>query len=177
MRSSTFFKAVFTVAVLFAARSAYATPINADGTWNTANCSLGIDCDGVSFGSFSFPGSPPWTFNGAAIVAIVDALLPATDQYALYDFGSLVGFTSASSGSGDCGVDPDAALLNADCGKGAFSLGGGTHSMTIQLVQSQNGASGVFFKVEPVAATEPASVLLLLAGLAGLRGIRSRKEG
>ncbi|MEO2090110.1 MAG: hypothetical protein ABGY75_11510, partial [Gemmataceae bacterium] len=107
----------------------------------------------------TFPSlsSPPWTFFGPADIRVTDAFL-AGDQFAVYDFGVLIGTTSGGVSTGGTDIDPVLAFANPIYGKGVFSVGGGNHSITIQAVTSPFGGGGAFFQV--VATPEPLSVVV-----------------
>lgn len=181
MRKNWFLTAA---AVLFTAGLSFADPINPpDGPWKE------FLFGGV--GSFATEGSsavpsgggnsialpdPPWTFSGNYVMTIVDAFL-AGDEFSVYDFGVLVGTTSAPGGGTPASdaSDPDDTLLDGSYGRGIFALGGGSHSITIQVASSPFGSGAAFFRLDAAPVPEPAAAVLFALGAAGTYLRRRRK--
>jgi hypothetical protein len=89
-------------------------------------------------------------------------LFNLTDAFDVFDFGVLLGTTSAPGGD-SCGGNIGDCLVNPNASLGAFSLGGGNHSITIQQVLGTAGAGA--FQVSPAAVPEPSTLSLAMAGV------------
>jgi hypothetical protein len=131
---------------------------------------------------------PPWTFTGAANLFVLD-IADTGDVFRAFDNGISLGTTSAASnpGTNPCGFNIGCSAANALYSKGTFPVGAGSHSITIDVIQNaQNGppntllpqGNAVFSVTAAVtsAAPEPASFVLLGAGLAGLALLRRRSQ-
>jgi hypothetical protein len=96
-----------------------------------------------------FVGTPPWTFTGPATLTVTDAFTSG-DVFQIFDSGVLVGTTSAASAGQNCGNNPDTCQSAAGISRGTFSLGAGSHSITIVLQSLAAGSFGGvgFFRVD-----------------------------
>lgn len=132
---------------------------------------------GVNPASLPAPDAP-WTFtlSGPARLIVSDGF-SSGDQFSLFDFGALLGSTSAPTGFGSgCGSDITACLANDDISHGVFLLGAGDHSITGTALLSPFGTGAGFFQVVLTAVPEPMSLGLFGAGLAGIGLIRRQRR-
>jgi hypothetical protein len=158
---------------------ASAAPITVDGGWYEFGFggvgSEGFPCpactpsDPVS----ANPGDAPWTFSGPATITLLDLFI-AGDQFELFDFGVSLGVTSAPSGSSSCGNAIATCLADLDNSRLIVNVGAGDHSLTITTLASPVGGGAAVFRADSVP--EPASIVLLGAGLAGLAVARRRRQ-
>lgn len=118
-------------------------------------------------------GTSPWTFDGAGTFEVLD-MFTLVDQFQLFDFGALFGTTSAAGG-GDC-VDSIAnCLADANASYGSFSLGVGSHSISIQNISGNTSGAHVF-RLTAASVPEPTSLALIAIGLAGVVSLRRKKS-
>jgi hypothetical protein len=125
--------------------------------------------------------SPPWTFSGAAGILVLD-LFSAGDMFDLFDNGLLLGSTSnvANTGINSRLNDIACALTNSAYSRGAFSVGAGPHSLTINHTRNEpdSVAGAAVFSVTAIAAStpEPATIATFGASLFGLAILRRRRR-
>ena len=112
----------------------------------------------------TFLDAPAWTFLApisGAVLTVVDAFT-AGDRFDIFDFGNLIGSTSAAitRPPADCGDDPAVCLATVGMDVGIFNLAAGAHALT--LVASQTGGLGSgYLRVAAVVGVlpEPGSII------------------
>ena len=166
-------KGILLVAAVLAVSAvpAAAAPISVDAGWYEFGFdgvgSIGYSCPSctetvpVSLD----PGEAPWTFSGPATITVLD-LFFAEDQFELFDGATSLGVSSAPGVGGACGEVVADCLAIPDMSRLVVNVGDGPHSLTIKAVLSPFDFGAAVFRVDSVP--EPASMLLLGAGLAGL---------
>jgi hypothetical protein len=146
------------------------TEVGVDATGCDPDDPLGPFCIPSSGTPTAFLDAPPWTFNGGALLTVLDAF-QAGDRFEVFDFGASLGSTSLPVGSADCGDDPLPCLADPNVSRGVFVLPGGAHSVTIKpLLAPSGGGSGYLIRQAP----EPPAWLVLFAGLGALIAARRR---
>jgi PEP-CTERM motif len=171
---------------------AFGSTITVNGTWYEFDfgvaTSAAIGCG--TAGTCTVTQNPiadrtntsPWTFSGAANLFVLD-LGDVGDRFEVFDNSISIGLTSnVTNGLGNpCGapgvLDITCSAGNAEYSKRTYALGGGAHSITIDVVQNATGTTfgqAVFQANAPVTVPEPGSVTLLGAGLLGLACLRRR---
>jgi hypothetical protein len=141
-------------------------PLPIDGGWQEFQ--FGV------VGSYDTEGA--YTFTGPALLIVTDAFIVG-DQFAVYDNGVLLGDTSVPNDTNpNLEVDnPNAAYANPVFSSGSWLLGPGDHSITIESIESPEGAGGAFLQAE-CATPEPATIVLLGLGAIGAAGIARRRR-
>lgn len=118
----------------------------------------------------TFLDAPAWTFLaplGGAVLTVVDAF-SAGDRFDIFDFGTLIGSTSAviTRPPADCGDDPLVCLATIGMDVGIFNLAAGAHSLTLVASLSGGLGSGYLRVAADVGVLpEPGSLGLVLAAL------------
>lgn len=180
-------KKLVTIAGLLAlsASSLFAGAIATNGSWEEFKFgtvgSFGSTCSGAC-GATTDPIADnsvdaPWTFSGAAVLQVVDLYLEG-DQFEVFDNSIALGDTSVPSNAGgnDCANDIGCAVSDANYSYGEWSLGAGSHSITIEAIQDAAGFSDGAAALSVGGGTptpEPGTVALLFAGL-GVLGLGRR---
>jgi hypothetical protein len=126
--------------------------------------------------SLTDPGASPWTFTApaaGAVLTVTDLELDV-DSFAVFDFGGLVGNTPLAgfATSGCTATDPNTCIA-AGYSHGSFLFAAGPHSITLFDVDPNGFTGDGAFRLD--AVPEPASLILLGSGLAGLGFARRRK--
>jgi len=163
----------------------FASAILTDGSWHEFAFG-GVGSFATGCGGTCIPttdpvaeqtSTAPWTFSGAAVLTVQDLFL-SVDRFQVFDNNVSLGDTSAETPGSDCGGDIGVCSSNAALSKGAFSLGAGSHSITIQMVDSgQGGGAAVLRAVAATAAPEPSALLLLGLGLGLLASLARKRIG
>ena len=176
---------LFAAFVLFSV-SAYADAITPDGSWHEFGFGLAgtaaISCGGcipTTNPVAEQTSSPPWTFSGAAILTLLD-LFNQGDRFQIFDFGVSIGVTSIvpDSGTDPCGGDIGCALADVGYSRLIANLGGGNHSLTINVIQNAGNTLGgaATFRVAAAQVPEPGTLALLGSGIVSLAFWRRRQR-
>lgn len=150
---------------LFSAVSAQATTLNVGDDWTY-----------FSFGGegSSWSDTFEFTLTDTAVLKVTDAYLSG-DQFAVYNFGSLLGLTSVPGSTGDqIGSDYSAAFADSRWSSGAYVLGAGTYQISGTTVLSPFGSGGAGIQLAPVP--EPETYALMGMGLTALMVLRRRNK-
>ena len=162
----------------------FASAILTDGSWHEFFFGgVGSFATGCSGGCTPTTGpvadqttTPPWTFSGPAVLTVQD-LSASVDRFEVFDNNVSLGDTSVDTPGSDCGFDIGVCSSDVALSKGVFSLDAGSHSITIQMVDSgRESGDGVLSATSTAtAAPEPSALILLGLGL-GLLAFAARKR-
>ena len=131
----------------------------------------GPGCTPSSAGNSQFGDAPPWTFTSAtSVVLTVTDCFDIGDGLEVFDNAVSIGVTSVPVGSGSSGDDPVGCLADPNMSSGTFTLGPGSHSITMVMAYGDTGA--MYFRVDsgapaptlPQWAMIVMTLLLLAAG-------------
>lgn len=166
--------------LLGATRAAHAGPIPSDiflqfsfeGPGPVTGCAFADPAGGFCIESSgtltALLDAPAWTFvaaPGGATLTVVDTFLSG-DSFQVFDFGILIGPTSAPAPDVDCGDDPVICLGTAGMSVGTFALAAGAHSLTL-VAAAGSELGSAYLQVTGAQATvaEPTSLALTLAAM------------
>jgi len=124
--------------------------------------------------AFVDSNNSPYVFSGPAVFRITDDFVVG-DQYFVKDNLTLILVTSYLGAMAPLGGDPF-GWTSASYQKGVITLGGGSHSLTIQGDGAGGVPAGFYSRLDRVDSVPDAgsSLLLFGMGLAGLRAWRRR---
>lgn len=135
-------------------------------------------CPASSGTPTGFLDAPAWTFIASAAGATLTVIdvFTSGDQFDIFDFGQLIGTTSLPPRLGvDCDDDPVVCLATQGMSFGIFSLAAGAHSLELVLTRGGQGVGYLQVADAVAQVPEPASMALVLGGLAALWGSRRRQ--
>jgi hypothetical protein len=104
-------------------------------------------CAPSAAGNSAFVGPPPWTFDAGptGVTLTVTDAFAIGDRFEVFDHGVSLGQTSAVAVNGGCGDNPVPCLAAAS--HATFSLGSGSHSITIAPTASPFRGGAAYFQV------------------------------
>jgi hypothetical protein len=126
-----------------------------------------------------FLDAPAWTFIASAAGATLTVIdtFASGEIFNVFDFGQLIGTTSVPSRIGvDCDDDPVVCLATPGMSFGIFNLAAGAHSLELVLTRGGQGVGYLQVADAVAQVPEPASIALMLGGLAVLWGSRRRQH-
>jgi hypothetical protein len=141
-----------------------------DGGWQAFNWDKGV-------GSSDKEGAFTFTAFGQVTLKVTDAYVPG-DQFAVFDFGHSIGTTTLPNAGGPWTPNPDVAYGSIYFSWGAFLLGAGPHSITLQTINIAPGYSAGtgYLRADSNAVVaslpEPATAVLAAVGGAVILGYR-----
>ncbi len=158
-----------------AATAAWAVPVTSDTWYEFGFFGPAGTPAFQGTGTVPVPGStqvgvPAWTFTGAAEISLTDNFSQG-DSFQLFDNGTLIGKTPKVAKSNDRdlpAIAPEAAMSDPSYSHGIFSVGPGTHSLTIKLDESPFLGGAGFFKITSGDSVPDGGSHLLLLGLGAL---------
>jgi hypothetical protein len=163
-----FASAVLIICFGFGMTQTHATPITVGSGWFV-----------FVFGEVGSPFSnEPFTFSlaSAGSLKVTDAYLSG-DQFEILDNAVSLGDTSVPTTTGDqIFADFDMAFTDLRWSSREFSLGPGSHTITGITKASPFGSGDAALRVDLKQIPEPASMLLISIGLAGLGFTRRRRR-
>lgn len=155
--------------------SAFAGPITVDAGWygfcfGGAGSGATEGCQNSGIGTVG---------NTITFSAVSPVLFKITDAFDPVDTFRVTGSFSFDTPAGIGGVggitDPDLAFASAQYSHYSLLLAAGNYSIDVFALLSPVGGGGAYLEVETAQAVpEPMTLLLLLAGLAGICGYRRR---
>lgn len=166
------------IAALFlgqAPLTADAAAISTDTYYSLGFEGVGSNIIGTASGGFTHCTNPScvaspagssfeFTLASAGVLTILDLFI-SFDEFDIYNFGSLLGSTTASTRGGDCGSDFTCALADTRYSRGVFNLAAGSYSISGIQTAGTSGAGALIVETSPVPV--PAAGVMLLSVLLG----------
>jgi hypothetical protein len=151
-------------ALALASLGAQATTITVDNAWHS-----------FTFGDVgsSWDQTFDFTISGPTLLKITDAYLSG-DQFAVFNFATLLGNTSIPTSIGVSNADYDYTFSNPTWSSASYLLAAGTYSISGTAIASPFGSGGAAIQLA-AAVPEPETYAMTLAGL-GLLGFAARRR-